>query len=546
MTQTSMSSSNQPASSDQPEKRSVARGAVVTILICSLLLVMAGRWLTGWQRQRVLTNDGRVPMASEGGGSNLSGMNSFALALLLGGLRGPLVMFLWQNSESQKQERNLETFDTQVEWIRMLQPEFDSVHIFQMWNKGYNISVQKASLANKYLTILDALDYGYSVDSERPHNINIIETIGQLFFDKFGNSAEKEYYRQRVRTESQWRQTQPQRAAITSSVRLEPRLNPDGYILPQYLTAPGGDLPRPTDLAADKPWNTGADLQYLKPFEPFPYGISPLAFAYNYFKRAQVLQDSAGQTHAQLSHTVIDSRPALALKFWSEAEWERGRKIEGGLLRVHLFSTEQQEEQKPFGNETLEPRDQLELLTIPLGFNSQTKKLNDQPLEADTLPELLFSYQRAADLAAAAIQEYERYLNETDFLANISTYESHVEHMRSVHAAALADLAYVRGLMLPAGAQRQEQFKQAAEHYHQSIRINEFIQLRYFTDVRLLQLLGADRQSLRKLPQSRLDQLAQQARDAIYAGAANPDAIDRNEYERYATRAHQRLTLMGL
>ena len=39
-------------------------------------------------------------------------MNSFALALLLGGLRGPLVMFLWTSSETQKTERNLEDFDT--------------------------------------------------------------------------------------------------------------------------------------------------------------------------------------------------------------------------------------------------------------------------------------------------------------------------------------------------------------------------------------------------------------------------------------------------
>ena len=31
-----------------------------------------------------------------------------ALALLLGGLRGPLVMLLWSNSESQKMDKNLE------------------------------------------------------------------------------------------------------------------------------------------------------------------------------------------------------------------------------------------------------------------------------------------------------------------------------------------------------------------------------------------------------------------------------------------------------
>src|SRR5205814_10595167 len=113
-------------------------------------------------------------MGGGGGGSQLSRMNSFALALLLGGLRGPLVMILWTSSESQKTERNLEDFDTKVEWIRMLQPEFDTVHIFQMWNKAYNISVKMTSLSNKYATILDALEYAQKVDRERANNINII------------------------------------------------------------------------------------------------------------------------------------------------------------------------------------------------------------------------------------------------------------------------------------------------------------------------------------------------------------------------------------
>ena len=50
-------------------------------------------------------------------------------------------MILWTSSESQKNEKDLEGFDTKVEWIRLLQPEFDTVHVFQVWNKAYNISV---------------------------------------------------------------------------------------------------------------------------------------------------------------------------------------------------------------------------------------------------------------------------------------------------------------------------------------------------------------------------------------------------------------------
>ena len=101
-------------------------------------------------------------------GGALSGMNSYSLALMLGGLRGPLVMVLWSKVENQKIDRDLEDVDTMIEWIRLLQPEFDTVHIFQIWNKAYNISALMASTASKYTTILDAIDYARRVDAEKP------------------------------------------------------------------------------------------------------------------------------------------------------------------------------------------------------------------------------------------------------------------------------------------------------------------------------------------------------------------------------------------
>src|SRR5947208_14758239 len=160
------------------------RLGIVIVLIISLLAAGATRHLTDQLRAR-------GGMVTEGAGSSFSSMNSFALALLLGGLRGPLVMFLWSSSESQKSENNLEDFDTKVEWIRLLQPEFDTVHIFQIWNKAYNISVKMTSKSNKYTTILDALEYAHRVDSERPNNINIISAIAGIYFDNLNGAAEK-------------------------------------------------------------------------------------------------------------------------------------------------------------------------------------------------------------------------------------------------------------------------------------------------------------------------------------------------------------------
>src|SRR5699024_4110900 len=108
---------------------------------------------------------------------------------------------------------------------------------------------------------------------------------------------------------------------------LPPMLDSQGNILPEYLKPA---RPRPKEVKKDAlghpEWNDGSTLQYLKQFEPFPYGLSPMALAYNYYKRAQVMEDY-GQRHIQLSELVVDSRPALALKGWCEADWSRGRRF---------------------------------------------------------------------------------------------------------------------------------------------------------------------------------------------------------------------------
>ena len=157
-----------------------ARGSIAVLLIVAVLAT-AGTQILG---------NGLSPECAQSRADGyrrfkpelMSNMSSDAIALATGWMRGPLVMMLWISSESQKADKNLEDFDTKVEWIRMLQPEFDSVHMFQIWNKAYNISVQMASLANKYTTILDALDYADKVNRQRPNDINIIVAVADIYF----------------------------------------------------------------------------------------------------------------------------------------------------------------------------------------------------------------------------------------------------------------------------------------------------------------------------------------------------------------------------
>ena len=179
-------------------RRTAGQIGTLMVLIVALLLSGVTRWLAMHFQDTHSPRGGRM-IASR---SSLAGMDTYALALLLGGLRGPLVMVLWAQSEAQKADRDLEGINTQIEWIRRLQPEFDTVHVFQMWNKAYNLSVQMVGLSNKYTTILDAADYGWSIDAERPDNLNIIKELGRIYADKLGSSnPEKHYYRERMRKE---------------------------------------------------------------------------------------------------------------------------------------------------------------------------------------------------------------------------------------------------------------------------------------------------------------------------------------------------------
>ena len=167
---------------------------IVALAFCGITQNLASTWKDN--------NSGVPKRVAERGA--LSGMDSYALALMLGGLRGPLVMVLWSKVESQKMDRDLEDVDTMIEWIRLLQPEFDTVHIFQIWNKAYNISVMMASTAAKYQTILDAIDYAHRVDQDRPGDLNIADSLARVYSEKLGglNTAERVFYRKQFLEDS--------------------------------------------------------------------------------------------------------------------------------------------------------------------------------------------------------------------------------------------------------------------------------------------------------------------------------------------------------
>jgi hypothetical protein len=584
------------------------RPAIILCLICSFILAGFGRQWAWQARAAAVVNplsETREHAAQPGEG--LGNMNSYALALLLGGLRGPLVMFLWSSSESQKTAHDLEDFDTKVEWIRLLQPEFDSVHLFQIWNKAYNVSVQMANLGAKYSAILDGLDYGASVNRQKPDDINIICAVGDLFGTKLSGMqlprGEKEYYEQRIMQDTQaavplTRVSLPDarlpeflaaaraagldqssdaleqddltqtvsvtlpkpiadqlapafssqgiaftdlpmaRKVVNASVRrnhLDPMLAPDGTILPELLTV---THPRPPGMSDTAQWYDGSELQYLKTYQPLPYGIPAEALGYNEFKRCQSLQRVDHESHIQLSPFVIDSRPSLSLEAFGHQEGNDGRRAE---LRY-------------FGQD--DSGDFLDIQLRAPAASGQSPAQLAQALanrpDPGAGPRALYDYALAArvyrDATAELRGHIQLYPNSQDRMA------SHLDDTLAFAQLYQADHDFLAGLMN--AGDKSSAWASAADEYKQAAYQFELTVLRYFVEDDLAAAVyPKDARGLR-LRRDAVDQLPPEQRRPILDAveAASPDFYkshpndlgdDRSEYVNYINRCLARIRAMG-
>jgi hypothetical protein len=466
------------------------RWPVVIVLILALACCgLTGSWASSWKDH----NTGDHPVAAQRGA--LGGMNSYSLALMLGGLRGPLVMVLWSKVEGQKIDRDLEDVDTMIEWIRLLQPEFDTVHIFQIWNKAYNISAMMASSASKYTTILDAVDYARRVEAEKPGDLNILDQLARVLGEKLGgqNVQERGFYRKQFMedslTDASRRKAYPEDDATYRRMGVKffeskngPLLTNTNELDPRLVTV---RYPRPTDLPANSEWNTGAEFQYLEKYQPFPLGIPPMAVGYNYAKRSQVAMTVGGQKPLQLSDTVIDTYPGILLKQWSEFELDRAVGYEG----------------RAFGIRSDKP--------IP-GFVAARASPPAAPVASPRdMQDAVYGYGMCARLSEDALNEYERHLSNPQFVNPYMSYASQLIELRAQHALAAADYVYAQSF-LP-GADRAALFSQAQGIYRDALTRYERIVMTYCMEPVVRQRLFA------KGTIVDLDKLSDEQVDRLYA-----------------------------
>jgi hypothetical protein len=303
-------------------------------------------------------------------------------------------------------------------------------------------------------------------------------------------------------------------------------LDAKGMLLPEMLRP---KYTRPTTVpaaAAGAEFANGAELQFLERYQPFPYGVSAMAFGYNYHKQAQVLQAVGKQLHANLSDTVVDSRPALALKGWSEDEWERARRLELKALNAAAQGPERGHLELPTANVTV-----------------------DAPLtDKSLLTEAIFSYDLAARLSRDAIAEYERHIR--SYAQNLQTYQSHMDSMRGQEPLLAADRDFLKAMQTTDANERKQLLASAAKNYQQAVRANIGIIYRYYVPDELASKIlpaGVTRAEVdpRKLTDEQLLDAYAKAMGAITQSQFDPDAEDRSEYVRYVERSLARLKTIG-
>ena len=499
-----------------------SRGVLIVMALLFLALAGLTRTLAAWAKERATP----VALRTTAGGDATAGLDSFALGLLLGGLRGPLVMALWTDLSASETGRQVDDLDTKIELIRLLQPQFDSVHVLLIRKKAYDRSTELANAAGRYAAVLDAVEYADSVNRDRPNNIDIETTLGQIYANRIGGGEEKEYLSRRVHEETQARQPvvriefdagreqQLREAALKAGVtrealvlrpaekagRLVTLLQEKDAIatldrfagddvtsttlqpadeasagrpqrLPPMLTPEGELLPELTAAtreppagatAGDNTYLDGSQFQFLDELGPFPEGLSPFALAYEHFRKARVLQEYAGQRHVDAGEMSVNVNPGRALRDWAVEAFEEGRQFEAEGYGFVPLARTKE------GNE----QQQMERMTSNVSL--------DTPPESEALlRRALTRYARSRDVAGRADAWLTEHLNRFPAQANI--FGSNVDRMRLIDAMLEADELYLALALgdVPDDA-RASTAQQAIDAYRRANDLARDYVVRYF------------------------------------------------------------------
>ena len=123
--------------------------------------------------------------------------------LLLGGLGGIAVDFIWARAIAQHEEKKYYELLTINNLIAKLQPNFPAVWIFQAWNMAYNIAHEWDAPRNKWKWIHTGLHFAKKGTAKNPTSGDLFFELGYMYLHLFDQRVFKyaAYYREQLKQE---------------------------------------------------------------------------------------------------------------------------------------------------------------------------------------------------------------------------------------------------------------------------------------------------------------------------------------------------------
>ncbi|MBE3069126.1 MAG: hypothetical protein IMZ66_02710, partial [Planctomycetes bacterium] len=129
----------------------------------------------------------------------LADLPAQAVTVILGGFRGPYVVWLWMKVEDEKHRKiHFDLLDRYTK-IAALQSDYPDMWVFHVWNIVWNVPVQWQSIERKYQWIRRGIEFLGEGYRKNPHSAAIMAEMGRIYSEKVGRSQEAYYYRRRVR-----------------------------------------------------------------------------------------------------------------------------------------------------------------------------------------------------------------------------------------------------------------------------------------------------------------------------------------------------------
>ncbi len=160
-----------------------------------LFLAAVGFVLAGLLQPKLDRLSEEAGLAPPGNVSAQANPWSAVLTVAPGGLRAPVIGYLWIQAEELKNEGRYYDALQKAQMICALQPHFSGAWVFQAWNMAYNISVGTHTPEHRWLWVHNGLkllrDQGIP---RNPQSLNLYRELSWIFFHKMGGTTDDMHF----------------------------------------------------------------------------------------------------------------------------------------------------------------------------------------------------------------------------------------------------------------------------------------------------------------------------------------------------------------